>query len=92
MGQMELSNAELHFWDWLLKINERVTFIILNVKDKRDISDSDYALLKILFRPFHNGEYPLYQSKMEGTEIMATQTGLFKEQIEEENTTSTDKS
>jgi hypothetical protein len=90
MGEMETSISELGFWDWVGRVTEKLTFARLNVNDHREISDDDYTLLKILFRPYYNGEYPLYQSKMEGIVESVTQNSLFTDGLAEESTTITD--
>jgi hypothetical protein len=77
MGEMETSISELGFWDWVGRVTEKLTFARLNVNDHREISDDDYTLLKILFKPYYNGEYPLWQTKMEGIDIKAEQSLLF---------------
>jgi len=39
---------ELGFFDWILKVNEKLMFAILSIKEHRDISEEDYGLLKAL--------------------------------------------
>ena len=73
------SGRELTFPRWLAKITERQTFILLNIKEKRDISEDDYALLRALHRLWFMGDYPVYTHELlnatKPSEI--TQTGLF---------------
>jgi hypothetical protein len=74
---MVTTTKELDAWDWMNKINEKLTFILLNAKEKREITEADYDLLKILFRVWDNQEYPIYESVMDGVEEVATQQNLF---------------
>ena len=46
------------FMRTLYKINERVTFILLNIKEKRDITITDEELLKSLHKGWYLGEFP----------------------------------
>lgn len=68
---------ELQYWDWLAKVTERLTFARLKINDRKDISDEDYQLLKILLPIWYHGEYPIFQTKMEGTAISVTQMDIF---------------
>ena len=43
---------------WLPKYAERLTFILLNLKDKRDIKESDWDVLDIAFRNYYMGYLP----------------------------------
>jgi hypothetical protein len=74
-----MCEKELEFYDWCAKVAERLTFIRLNVQDHRDIAETDYELLKILFKPYHNGEYPIFQTKMEGVVESVSQQNLFSD-------------
>lgn len=72
-----MCEQELQYWDWLAKVTERLTFARLKVNDRKDISEEDYALLKVLFPIWYRGEYPLYKTIMEGTSQTVTQSSLF---------------
>jgi hypothetical protein len=72
-----MCEQELKAWDWYKKINERLTFLILKVQDHKDIAESDYDLLRVLYPIWRNQEYPLYVSKMEGESQNVTQASLF---------------
>ena len=74
---MTVENVELGYWDWLSKITERLTFARLKVGDRKDISEEDYGLLKVLFPIWYNGEFPFFINKMEGLPISATQASIF---------------
>ena len=75
----ELESVELEAWNWIAKVNERITFIRLNVLDGRDITEGDYDLLKVLFRAYHNGEHPLFKTKLEGIAESSVQNTLFSD-------------
>lgn len=72
--------VELDFWDWVAKVAERLIFMRLNVADHRDISEEDYCLLKILYKPWYCGELPIYQTKMESVSEIVSQANLFSEE------------
>ena len=74
---MVTKSTELDAWNWMSKITEKLTFIRLSVIEKREISEEDYDLLKIFYRVWSNGEFPLYETKMHGTDDKAVQTQLF---------------
>jgi hypothetical protein len=74
-------SEELDAWNWFGKVVEKATFIRLSVLDKRDISEADYDLLKVFYKIWHNGEYPLYQNKMEGSDTTAIQQPLFPDNL-----------
>ena len=68
---------ELKFIPWVARVNEKITFILLNLKEKRDITEEDYDLLEFFHKHYHQGEFPLYKTQMEGTNQVVTQGGLF---------------
>jgi hypothetical protein len=68
---------ELQYWDWIAKITEKLMFMRLKVQDRKDISEDDWELLRVLYPLHYNGEYPLYVTKMEGTSQSVIQTNLF---------------
>jgi len=75
--KFKMCEAELGFWEWCAKVAERLTFMRLNQIDHREITEVDYELLKVLYKPYYNGEYPIWQTKMEWTDETAVQQGLF---------------
>jgi hypothetical protein len=75
-----MSNVELEFTDWIAKISERITFLLLNVKEKHDISDDDYAILEFLHRDWYNGVHPLYKTLPNTTAETSVQQGLFADE------------
>ena len=72
-----IEKVELGFWEWCGKIAEKLTFIRLKVNDHKDISEDDYDLLRVLHKTHYNGEYPVFQSKMEGEQTIVMQNSLF---------------
>lgn len=72
-----MSEVELEPLPWILKINEKLTFLLLRIKGGMEITEEDYELLKILFRLHWQGVHPLYESKAELTEELSVQQGLF---------------
>jgi hypothetical protein len=76
-----MSQEELNFRDWIAKINERLTFLLLNIKDKRDITENDYDILRVFYKTWYNGEHPLYATKMEGVCQTVTQANLFSGEL-----------
>lgn len=82
--------AELDFWEWLAKVNERITFLKIRVLDHRDITDDDFCLLKVLYKPYYCGEYPLYQTKMDAVAENVIQNSLFTDTTADNTTTKCD--
>lgn len=72
-----MCEQELQYWDWLAKVTEKLTFIRLKVGDRKDIGEEDYNLLRELFPVWYNGNFLIYQTKMEGLPITATQSTIF---------------
>jgi hypothetical protein len=72
-----MGEVELDFWEYFVKMTEKQTFICLNIKEKRDISEEDYAILQLRHREWFNGEYPLFKPQMEGVQENVTQNLLF---------------
>jgi hypothetical protein len=69
--------VELNYWDWVARLTEKMTFVRLKVADHKEISDDDYYLLECLHKLYFNGDYPLYQTKLDLTEEKAVSQGLF---------------
>jgi hypothetical protein len=84
-----MNEVELDFIPWLSKINEKLTFAILNIKEHRDISEEDYAIFGRLHRIWFNGEHPLFKSQMEGVPENVTQNLLFGETTDKTSDTKT---
>jgi hypothetical protein len=72
-----MCEIEVDYWQWCARVTEKLTFMRLKVADRKDISDEDYSLLKALYPVWYNGNYPIYQTKMEGTAVSITQASLF---------------
>jgi hypothetical protein len=92
----DVIQVELGAWDWMAKIIEKMTLIRLSVIDHKEIKEEDYPLLKIFFRIWDNGEFPLYETKVDKVAETACQKDLFtpecrKEVLNELNGTIIDK-
>ncbi len=74
-----MNEIELDVMEWLTQINQKLTFILLNIKEKRDIGEDDYDILRFLYKDWFNGEHPLYKVQMEGVQENVTQNLLFGE-------------
>ena len=74
---MTTIQQELSEFDWIVKFNEKLTFILLNIKSHRDIKEEDYELLRVLFRIYCNGEYVIYETVADLPKISQTQQTLF---------------
>ena len=77
-----MSEVELEYWandklEWLLKVNERLTLILLSIKEKRDISEADYDILKVFHHIYSMGLVQFFRSKPNLSDEMALQQGLF---------------
>ena len=70
---------ELSILKWLGKVNEKLTFILLSIKERTDISEQDYSLLEVLHKVWHEGEYPIYshENNFVKTDEVATEQTLF---------------
>lgn len=69
--------VELGFRDWLLKISERLQLILLNIKEKRNLTDSDWDVLESFLGIYREGIMPFYQNKLKLDVQNITETGLF---------------
>ena len=80
---MATESFELKYFDWLGKVTEKLTFIRLKVADGKDITEDDYALLEALHPIHFYGAYPIYATRISGTEEKAVQQGLFHDILAE---------
>jgi len=73
-----MCQEELGYWDWIGKVNEKLTFLRLKVSNHEDkIGEDDWQLLECLHKVYFNGEMPIYQSKLELVPEKSVQVGLF---------------
>jgi hypothetical protein len=77
--------VELSFWEWVAKVTEKLTFCRLKILDRKDISEDDYTLLKMMFLPYYRGEYPLYVTKPDLMPESVTQKSLFDDTLADKN-------
>lgn len=73
----ETIKREEFFIDWLPRISEKLQFILLNIKESRDISEEDYELLRVLHKIWFYGEFPLFKTQLAIKEELSVQQGLF---------------
>lgn len=52
--------SELTFKKWLEKVNERLTFFLLGIKEHKDMIEQNREMLDMLHRDWYYGEYPIY--------------------------------
>jgi hypothetical protein len=57
---------------------------------KRNLTEEEEQLLKVAFAIWRNGEFLLYEQKMEGTADLSTQTDIFEAIQSEESEEPTD--
>ena len=70
--------VELGFRKWTARINEQLTFLLMKIKEKNDITEKDYELLRVLHRLWFLGEYPVYAHENSTLkEEKVTEQGLF---------------
>ena len=70
--------VELDFWEAMLKLEERLRFITIQVENNQDISDDDYErVLKPLHEVWHEGKLLFVKSVMDSEVKNAVQGGLF---------------
>ena len=73
----ELEPEFLEYLEWCVKINEKLTLILLKIKDHTDITESDYEILQLWHRSWYLGLHPLRKTQMKGKDETAVQGGLF---------------
>jgi hypothetical protein len=74
-----VKEVELQAWEWMIKFNEKFRLLQLKINDhdNKGLTEDDESLLRVLFKIWNNGEFPLYTSKMEGIVETSVQTNLF---------------
>jgi hypothetical protein len=76
----DVEKVELGFWDSLVKLNEKLTLIILKAKSQMDISDENYELIKPLFGCIWGGQITFLVPKVPVSTETVTEQGLFAKQ------------
>ena len=71
--------VEMNMWESVVKFNEKLTFFILNVKNKTEkgIVEEDYELIKPLCRSIWRGEIQFFKPVLDISDEKAEQQGLF---------------
>jgi hypothetical protein len=80
----KVEKVELGVWDSLVKLNERLTLIVLRVKGQMDISEEDYELIKPLFGCIWGGQITFLVPKVPIAVETAVEQGLFSDNSAEE--------
>lgn len=52
-------NCELQFREWLPVLDDKLTFILLNIKEKRDLNEDDWSVLEFFHKIYWLGEMPI---------------------------------
>jgi hypothetical protein len=74
---MSTEEVELEGLDYIDKFSERLDIIRMCIKDRRDISENDYAVLEQVFRVSEEGCLPFYKTICTEVVTTSTQTDLF---------------
>ena len=77
MGEEQVVKVELGFPEWLWSLGDKILFAKLSVQDKKDLSEEFYEMAKPLFRIWDNGEYPLYEHRLNLPVQNVREVGLF---------------
>jgi hypothetical protein len=80
----EGETVELGMWDSLVKLNEKLTLVILKVKNQLDIPEEDYEFIKPLFGCIWGGQITFRVPKVQITADLSVQQGLFADNQSEE--------
>lgn len=79
-NKIKIPGIELGFRRWVTRISELLTFIQLNIKEKRELTEKDYELLKVLHdKIWYDSVYPIYahENPFVKPDEIAVQQGLF---------------
>lgn len=73
-----MQTVELEFWEAMLKLEERLRFITIQVENNQDISEDDYErVLKPCHEMWHDGRLVFHKTAMESEVKSVVQGGLF---------------
>jgi len=73
-------DVELTYRKWVEKVTEKLTFIHLKIKEKSELTEADYELMRVLHsKIWRPGEFPIYthENLTIKPDEVATQQGLF---------------
>ncbi len=59
-GVPKMTGVELTYRKWLARVNEKLLFILMSIKEKKEISEQDYELLRAMHRAWYLGWHPIY--------------------------------
>lgn len=73
-----MNSEELDYKETLLKLTERLTFITLSIKSKRDLTEEDWTVLQRMHWCYSMGYLPVfYKSVLDLPDEVTLQTALF---------------
>ena len=73
-------DVELTYRKWLEKVAEKLQFVHLKIKEKSELTEADYDLMRVLHsKIWRPGEFPIYthENLTIKPDEVATQQGLF---------------
>jgi len=76
-----MPKVELKFREWEREVTQKLLFMQLKEKDKKDLTEDDYDLKFIMYKIWRGGDYPLYKTVIDGTDETAVQQGLFMTEV-----------
>jgi len=88
---MPMSEVELNFWkEWVPKLTEKLTLILIKAQEGKDISEDDYELLRVLHNcVYEQGELTLIHPKRSAVSEIVIEGNPFPD-IASDNTGGTD--
>jgi len=72
-----MSEEELSYWEWLLKVDERLHISILSIRDHKDLSEHDWGVLEYFHKLHWLGELPFYKTVPDLKEEVSHEQNLF---------------
>lgn len=66
-------SEELEFREWLPRVSERLLFILLSIKERKDIDEADWDMLKFFHTIYWMGGMPFFKPKSNLMEEMTVQ-------------------
>lgn len=86
MTTEQVVQRELDRWQWMCKKSEKFHNIIERVNNHRELSEEDWDLLRVEFRVYEDGSFPLFQSVLDLKRQDVTEVGLFADKSAEVTT------
>jgi hypothetical protein len=80
----EIIRKEMPFIRWMAKVTERLNIVQLSIKEKIEIREEDWEIIKLLHRQHNIGALPIYENivinKDESSQSV-TQANLFSADV-----------